>query len=180
MNALVEFGIISCAILIATSLIPFMHAYLLQNSNETTILLDLILATILLLLIVTMYFAYERRGNNSDSGSIQLAILPYQFDDLIFWTGYISTPGFLVALILAPSHLLLISGFEFSLAGLLSSYLFENNPGSVVREKKKTLENGQERSSYQLTQVNYCFLYTIVGLSLLIAGIVLGIAQFSA
>jgi hypothetical protein len=86
----------------------------------------------------------------------------------------------LQTLILAPSHLLIISGFEFSLAGLLLSYWFENNVGSIVREKKKILENGQERSSYQLTQVNYCFLYTIVGLSLLIAGIVLGIARFSA
>jgi hypothetical protein len=156
-----------------------MHSYLSQNSNEITILLHLIVGTILLLLIVTMYFAYERRGNSSDSASIKLAILPCQLDDLIFWTGYISIPGFLMTLILAPSHLLLISGFEFSLVGLLLSYLFENNLGSVVREKK-TLENGQERSSYQLTQVNYCFLYTIVGISLLIAGIVLGIALFSA
>ena len=180
MNALVEFGIISCATLVATSLIPFMHSYVSQNSNETTILVHLILGTTLMLLIVITYFAYERRGNSSDSGSMKLAVLPYQFDDLIFWTGYISVPGFLLALILAPSHLLVISGFEFSLVGLLLSYVFENNPGSVVREKKKTLENGQEHTTYQLTQINYCFLYTIVGLSFLIAGIVLGIARFSA
>lgn len=133
---------------------------------------------ILLLLIVIIYFAYEKRGDNSNSGIIKLAVLPYEFGDLIFWAGYISAVGFIVTLILAPLHLLLVSGFGFTITGLILSYLFDNNPGSVVRERKKTLDDGQEHTSYQLTQLNYCFLYTIVGLSLLIAGIILGIARF--
>ena len=159
--------------LIATGMILFTYTHLSHNSNGSVILHDLIIGMILLLLIIAIYFACERRGN----GLIKLAVLPYKFDDLIAWAGYFSFIGFILALILAPSHILLVSGFEFSIAGSILNYLFGNNPGSVVRERRKTLEDGREYSLYQLTQLNYCFLYTIVGLSLLIAGIVFGIAR---
>lgn len=171
---------ISYGMLLAAGLISFFLAHLSSDSNETVIILDLIVGMTLLLLIVIIYFAYERRGNDSNSGLINLAVLPYKFEDLIFWAGYISTVGFILALILAPSHILLISGFGFSIVGLVLSSIFDKYPGSVVRERRKTLDDGQEHSSYQLTQLNYCFLYTFVGLSFLIAGIVLGIARFSA
>jgi hypothetical protein len=107
LNALAEFGIISYAMLLATALISFFLAQLSPNSNEIIIILDLIVGMTLLLLIVIIYFVYERRGNDSNSGLINLAVLPYTFEDLIFWAGYISTVGFILALILAPFHILL-------------------------------------------------------------------------
>jgi hypothetical protein len=177
LNGISEFGLISFGMLMATGMILFTHTHLSHNSNGSTILHELTIGMILLLLIIAIYFACERRGDNQNSGLIKLAVLPYKFDDLIAWAGYFSIAGFILALILAPSHILLVSGFEFSIAGSILSYLFGNNPGSVVRERRKTLGDGREYLSYQITQLNYCFLYTIVGLSLLIAGIVFGIAR---
>ena len=166
--------------LLTTGTILFLHENLLQNKTEITIIQDLILGMIILSLIIAVYFAYESKGDNASSGIIKLAVLPYKFDEIIAWSGYISTAGFILALVLAPSHILLVSGFEFSIVGLVLSSIFDKYPGSVVRERRETLDDGQEHSSYQLTQLNYCFLYTIVGLSFLIAGIVLGIVRFSA
>lgn len=126
---------------------------------------------------IMIYFAYEKR-QGSGNGLDKLAVLPYKFEDISSWIGYISTVALLLVVILVPGHLLLVSGFEFSVAGFILNYLFFNNPGSVVRERRRTVHKGQVRSSFQLTQLNYTFLYTIVGLSLIIAGIVLGVARF--
>jgi hypothetical protein len=72
----------------------------------------------------------------------------------------------LIVLFLAPSKLLFLNGFEFSILGWILNHLLEKVPGAMVNDLKNE-DKSNDDFPYHLTQLNYSFLYSIVGISLI-------------
>ena len=77
------------------------------------------------------------------------------------------------------NFLLVFTGLEFCIIGWILGYLMERVPGAIVNNIRKDEGVGKTAFPYHLTQLYYYFLYTAIGISLIVVGIFVGVSRLS-
>lgn len=185
MNGLFRFIIFSYAILGGTCLVLFIYELFLQSIQDSILFQDFTIGAIILAIVIMIYSVYERVVGRTDSGLSAIALLPYKFDVVSYWSGLISLVGIIVVVFMIftrPAlwnYSLFVTGLEFSIIGWILSNLLDRVPGAMINDLKENGKQGINPFPYHLTQLNYSFLYTIVGISLVFAGIVVAVSRFT-
>jgi hypothetical protein len=138
------------------------------SDHNLILLKELMVGIIVLTLFLFIYYKYDSRLGKTDQGARNLGTLIYKFDD-----AYISEIALFVSFIglvylyaFKFPNPLVISGIIYSVIG----YLLTLFPGrSMVTEVKVDNTN---QSKYYLSQWNYYFLYSLIGILYNISGLI--------
>ena len=96
---------------------------------------------------------------------------------LFSFIGIILISFGIFALPVTWNFLLVFTGFEFSIIGWILGVFLDRVPGAMINDLKKDKSLEKEVFPYHLTQLYYYFLYTMTGISLTNAGLVIGISR---
>jgi len=155
----------------------------LQISVENFLFLDLGVAAAVLAAIIMLYYVYDRRTSKVDSSINEIQVFPYEYHEISAWIGFFSL---LMIFILGVglfttsvtwNFLLVFTGFVFCITGWIFGYLMERVPGAILNDIMKDEDLGKAAFPYHLTQLYYYFLYTTMGISLIVAGIFVGVTR---
>jgi len=129
---------------------------------------ELIVGIIVLTLFLFIYNKYDSSLGKTDQGARNLGTLIYKFDDS--YIGEIALGVSFIGLVYLGAfrfpNTLVISGIIYSVIG----YLLTVFPGeSMVTEVK--LDNTNQ-SKYYLSQWNYYFLYSLIGILYNVSGLI--------
>jgi hypothetical protein len=182
MGGLFRFIICSYSVLVVTHLTLFIWGFFLQISVKEFLFLDLEAAAVVLAAIIMIYYFYDRRINKVDSRISEIQVFPYEYHEFSAFIGmfsllmifFISVGLFTTAV--TWNFLLVFTGFEFCIIGWILGYLMERVPGAIVNDIRKE-GVGKAAFPYHLTQLYYYFLYTAIGITLIVVGIFVGISR---
>jgi hypothetical protein len=123
--------------------------------------------------------------NKVDSSMSEIQVFPYEYHDISAFIGifsllmiFIISVGLFTTTV-TWNFLLVFTGFEFCIIGCILGYLMERVPGAIVNDIKKNEGLGKAVFPYHFTQLYYYFLYTVIGISLIVVGIFVGISRLS-
>jgi hypothetical protein len=129
---------------------------------------ELIVAIIVLTSFLFIYYKYDSRLGKTDEGARKLGTLIYKFDEA--YIGEIALcVSFMGLVYLAAFRFpnpLVISGIIYSVMGYFLILFWDF---SMIEEVKIDNTNN---SKYYLTQWNYYFLYSLVGILFTISGLI--------
>jgi hypothetical protein len=138
------------------------------SDHDLILFKELMVGITVLTLFLFIYYKYDSRLGKTDQGARNLGTLIYKFDD-----AYISEIALCVSFIglvylgaFGFPNPLVISGIIYSVIGYLLT-LFSGK--SMVTEVK--VENTNQ-SKYYLSQWNYYFLYSLIGILYNISGLI--------
>jgi len=185
MGGLFRFIICSYSILVVTRLILFIWRFFLQIGVKEFLFLDLEVAAVVLATIIMIYYFYDRRINKVDSSMREIQVFPYEYHEFSAFIGifsllmiFIISVGLFTTTV-TWNFLLVFTGFEFCIIGWILGYLMERVPGAIVNDIRKDEGLGKAVFPYHLTQLYYYFLYTVIGISLIVVGIFVGVSRLS-
>jgi hypothetical protein len=123
---------------------------------------------IVLTLFLFIYYRYDSRHGKTEQGARNLGTLIYTFDDA--YIGEIALCVSFIGLVYLGAfrfpNPLIISGIIYSVIGYLLPLVSDN---SMVTEVKVDNTN---QSKYYLSQWNYYFLYSLIGILYNISGLI--------
>ena len=185
MSGLFRFIICSYSILVVTHLALSTWGFFLQISVGHFLFLDLEVTAVVLAAIIMLYYVYDRRINKVDSSLNEIQVFPYEYHAFSALIGifslimiFILSVGLSISTV-TWNFLLVFTGFEFCLIGWILGYLLEYVPGAMVNDVKNDEGLGKTVFPYHLTQLYYYFLYSVIGISLIVAGIFVGVSRMS-
>lgn len=156
-----------CYIVIGGTFIPIL-LYETVSDHHLILFTELMVGIMVLTAVIFIYYKYDSRLGKTDQGARNLGTLVYKFDEA--YIGEIalcvSFMGLMYLTAFRFPNPLVISGIIYSVMGYLL-ILFSDD--SVVEEVK--IDN-MNQSKYYLSQWNYYFLYSLIGILFTISGLI--------